>query len=237
MIKVRLAEKIPGLLLALVEVNGARVGPSSPALREECEQAAAQVRETGWPNMEVRKKEIRDLLRTGGFKPSGRNKPAQEYLLRTVTQEEGLPSIANAVDLLNAISLQSGIPISLVSLDRVGIHLAVRYGQPGERYVFNTGGQELDLKGLICLCTDDQEGATQPVANPVKDSMKAKLDDGDSHLLACFYASETAISYGELHRWALKLGNDMLKHCDADDFEVTILKASEQEAGATAADA
>src|SRR5690349_6711452 len=60
---------------------------------------------------------VRDLLRHGGYKPTGRGKPASEYLLRAVS-EGALGSINPAVDACNVASLHSGLPISVVDLDR-----------------------------------------------------------------------------------------------------------------------
>src|SRR5918912_1217437 len=56
---------------------------------------------------------VRALLRHGGFKPTGRSKPASEYLLKAF--REGLLTPINpAVDVCNAVSLHSGLPISVV---------------------------------------------------------------------------------------------------------------------------
>ena len=41
---------------------------------------------------------VRDLLRHGGFKPTGRSKPASEYLVRTA-EETGLSTINLVVDI------------------------------------------------------------------------------------------------------------------------------------------
>src|SRR5262245_46083008 len=54
---------------------------------------------------------IRDALRHGGYKPTGRGKPAPEYLARAAA-EGSLASINAAVDALNAVSLHSGLPMS-----------------------------------------------------------------------------------------------------------------------------
>src|SRR5262245_22284289 len=68
----------------------------------------------------------RDLLRHGGFKPTGRSKPASEYLLKA-SADGPLASINVAVDACNVVSLHSGLPISVIDLDlarppfRVGI--------------------------------------------------------------------------------------------------------------------
>ena len=60
---------------------------------------------------------VRDLLRHGGFKPTGRNKPASEYLIKAANG--GLRSTINlAVDACNAVSLHSGLPISVVDAER-----------------------------------------------------------------------------------------------------------------------
>src|ERR1700712_4046543 len=48
--------------------------------------------------------EVRDLLRHGGYKPTGRGKPAAEYLLKAAG-EAGLSTINVAVDACNAVSL------------------------------------------------------------------------------------------------------------------------------------
>jgi DNA/RNA-binding domain of Phe-tRNA-synthetase-like protein len=116
---------------------------------------------------EVRKA-VRELLRHGGFKPSGRSKPASEFLLRAAT-EGSLSSINLAVDLCNVTSLHSGLPISVVDLELLEPPLRVAIAEPGSSYVFNPAGQEMRLDGLVCLF--DRAG---PAANPVKDSQRSK---------------------------------------------------------------
>src|SRR3954466_1462602 len=60
---------------------------------------------------------VRALLRQGGFKPTGRSKPASEYLIKAVA-ENLLGPINLAVDTCNVVSFHSGLPISVVDLDR-----------------------------------------------------------------------------------------------------------------------
>ncbi len=116
------------------------------------------------------RKRIRDLLRAGGFKPTGRSKPASEYLLAAAS-EAPLRSINAAVDACNAVSLHSGVPISVVDLARVAPPLRVAIAPPGASYVFNPSGQVIDVAGLLCLL--DAEG---PCANAVKDAQRSKTD-------------------------------------------------------------
>ncbi|MBI2571078.1 MAG: hypothetical protein HYV63_29075 [Candidatus Schekmanbacteria bacterium] len=111
---------------------------------------------------------VRDLLRHGGYKPTGRGKPASEYLLRAAG-DGSLQPINAAVDTCNAVSLHSGLPISLIDLDRALPPLEVRIARPGEAYMFNPSGQVIDLEGLWCLCD-----AAGPCANAVKDAQRTK---------------------------------------------------------------
>lgn len=111
---------------------------------------------------------IRDLLRQGGYKPTGRGKPASEYLVRAAG-DGALGSINLAVDACNAVSLHSGIPISVVDLDLARPPLHVALAPPGSSYVFNPTGQEIDLGGLICLFD-----ATGACANAVRDAQRTK---------------------------------------------------------------
>jgi DNA/RNA-binding domain of Phe-tRNA-synthetase-like protein len=129
---------------------------------------------------------VRDMLRHWGHKPAGRGKPASEYLARAVDRDE-LSSINAAVDVCNVVSLHSGFPIALVDLDLARPPFRVAPGVPEDAYVFNASGQEMSLKGLICLI--DRAG---PCANPVKDAQRTKTHEGTTRTLtvmwgvACF---------------------------------------------------
>jgi DNA/RNA-binding domain of Phe-tRNA-synthetase-like protein len=111
---------------------------------------------------------VRDLLRFGGYKPTGRGKPASEYLVRAAT-EGALGSINAAVDACNVVSLHSGLPISVVDLERATAPFRIGVAPEGTSYVFNASGQEIDVGGLLRLF--DAEGAC---ANAVRDSQRTK---------------------------------------------------------------
>lgn len=111
---------------------------------------------------------VRDLLRWGGYKPVGRGKPASEYLVRAAG-EGALGSINLAVDACNAVSLHSGLPVSVVDLALARPPFRVALAPAGASYVFNAAGQEIGLGGLLCLW--DAEG---PCANAVRDSQRTK---------------------------------------------------------------
>ncbi len=128
---------------------------------------------------------VRDLLRHGGFKPTGRSKPASEYLIRAVS-EGALASINLAVDACNVASLHSGLPISVVDLDRAREPITIAVAPQGASYVFNASGQVIDLSGLLCLC--DAEG---PCANAVKDAQRTKTNDATRRTLSIVWGTRT----------------------------------------------
>ena len=151
----------PPSLAALLAVDAA-----APLYRDEAVRAA-----------------VRDVLRAGGYKPTGRGKPASEYLVRAA-EEGSLVPINLAVDACNAVSLHSGLPISVIDLDRAARPLAIRTGGPGERYVFNAAGQEIDVAGLVGLY--DAEG---PCGNAVKDSQRTKTHAGTVRTLSVIWGA------------------------------------------------
>lgn len=151
----------PSSLLSLLDLNVA-----APFKSDD------QVRET-----------IRALLRQGGFKPTGRSKPASEYLIRAVT-EKTLGSINLAVDACNVVSLHSGLPISVVDLDRAIEPFRVGIAPTGSSYVFNASGQSIDVGGLLCLF--DADG---PCANAVKDAQRTKTTPQTRRTLSLLWGS------------------------------------------------
>jgi DNA/RNA-binding domain of Phe-tRNA-synthetase-like protein len=151
----------PASTIALLALEPGPSVPEPPLRREEAVRAA-----------------VRDMLRVGGYKPTGRGKPASEYLLRAATEGQ-LGSINVAVDSCNAASLHSGLPISVVDLDRAAAPFRIAIAGPGERYVFNASGQEIDVAGLVCLFD-----AAGPCANAVRDSQRTKTHEGTVRTLS-----------------------------------------------------
>jgi len=126
---------------------------------------------------------VRDLLRHGGFKPTGRSKPASEYLLKA-SADGTLSGINLAVDACNAVSLHSGLPISVVDLAPTTQPLRVAVAVAGESYVFNAAGQSIDLGGLLCLFD-----AAGPCANAVKDAQRTKTSASTRRTLTLIWGT------------------------------------------------
>lgn len=126
---------------------------------------------------------VRKMLRHGGYKPSGRGKPASEYLVRAAGEGQ-LGAISGAVDACNAASLHSGFPISVVDLDRLEGPPRVRLGRAGESYVFNASGQTIDVEGLVVLADD-----AGPTANAVKDAQRTKTSPTTARTLSIVWGT------------------------------------------------
>jgi DNA/RNA-binding domain of Phe-tRNA-synthetase-like protein len=145
-----------------------------------------------------RKAAVRDMLRHGKYKPAGRAKPSSEYLLAAALEAAqpaaasgaagAFPLVNGPVDANNAVSLEWGYPASVFDLAKTGPELLVRRGLPGEAYVFNPSGQEIDLEDLVVVCRRAASGAWEPCGNPVKDAMATKVFEEARDIAAVIYA-------------------------------------------------
>lgn len=175
----------PDFTAAIVIARNITLASSPADLATQLDQLIAQRAGENFPPPAL-KESVRAMLRKGGFKPSGRNKPASEYLAQAA-REGRFPRINNLVDINNLLSLESGLPISLLDADIVGPDPVLRYGRPGEKYVFNPTGQEIDLQGLICICGGPD---MTPKGNPIKDSMTAKLKETTKNVIGIIHAPQ-----------------------------------------------
>ena len=126
---------------------------------------------------------VRAVLRHGGYKPSGRGKPASEYHAQAAAQHR-FPTVNPAVDVCNHVSLHSGLPISVVDLDLTTAPLALVVCPEGTSYIFNPSGQTIDASGLLAL-TD----AAGPCGTPVKDAQRTKTHAGTRALLSIVWGT------------------------------------------------
>ncbi len=170
-------------LVGIVVVDGVKVG-SSPAWLVERLAAARPI-----VDAEARDRAVRAMLRLGGFRPAGRNRPAQEFLARAA-----VPSISSAVDVNNLVSQTYRLPASVIDGALCASGIVIREGRAGERYVFNRSGQDLDLEGLLVLC--DASGV--PLASPVKDSFVAHVTPQTRTVVFCAYGARGVVSAEEM---------------------------------------
>ncbi len=132
------------------------------------------------------RKACRDMMRNGSYKPTGRGKPASEYLLRTAN-EGSFPRINTLVDINNYISLKFLVPISLWDTDKIEADSWLfRLGKPDESFVFNPSGQTLALKDLITGFAV-HNGTESPIVTPVKDCQQTKTNKMTRNMAAAIY--------------------------------------------------
>jgi DNA/RNA-binding domain of Phe-tRNA-synthetase-like protein len=136
-----------------------------------------------------RKAAVRNMLRFGSYKPSGRSKPSSEYLLGAAI-EDNFPLVNGPVDVNNTVSLEWGYPASIFDIERCGLELLLRRGLAGESYIFNLSGQSINLEDLLCVCRAEA-GSWKPCGNPVKDAMETKISEKTRGVAAVIYAPLT----------------------------------------------
>ncbi len=206
--------RLAGALVCMVTAEVGAISASPAALADEMSALVAQRASEDFPPAAI-KDAVRGMLRVGGFKPAGRQKPASEYLAQ-VAREGRFPSINGPVDCNNLLSLETGLPISLLDADELGGSAIIRICGAGEAYVFNASGQEMDLSGLLCVCAADGT----PLGNPVKDSMRGKLKDTTRRLAGFIYAPPGCYSPGTLSALGERFAAMLRDNCGAVDVRV-----------------
>ncbi|MCA9668272.1 MAG: hypothetical protein KC503_21920 [Myxococcales bacterium] len=216
---------VPGerIALGLVVVENVIVGRGDLSLDDEIAALVERRAEALDDGEDAIRRACRDMLRNGRYKPTGRGKPASEYLLREASRGE-FPRVLDPVDALNLVSLAHLVPISLWDLDKAAVaagrepaagsiydgdeRFEVRLGRSGERYVFNSADQLLELEDLVVGCALTAGGESVPLWTPIKDGMRSKIDASTRRVAACIYypieAGERAhleTITAELHRW------------------------------------
>jgi len=181
----RVARDDLGLGVVVAEPVSSAAAPAELAAALDAAIARRRAQPLGADD-EATRQQCREVLRNGRYKPTGRGKPASEYLLRAAL-EGGFPRVNGPVDANNLVSLA---PISLWDLDLAGTpEFEVRLGRAGESYVFNPSGQVLELADLLCGCGLFADGRSQPMVTPVKDGLATKLTPATRRVAGCIYFS------------------------------------------------
>jgi DNA/RNA-binding domain of Phe-tRNA-synthetase-like protein len=206
-----------GLRAAVVVGRGIAVLPSPQALDSTLRVLIETRAREEFPPPDLKEK-VRGMLRKGGFKPTGRNKPASEYLAQAA-REGRFPFINNLVDINNYLSLLSGLPISLLDLEETGEKIILRNGRKEESFVFNSAGQVIDVEGLMCICS----AGGPALGNPVKDSLQAKLKDTTSHVVGVIYAPAECVGMENLREYGESFAAMLREYGGAKETEVVVV--------------
>lgn len=134
------------------------------------------------------RKTVRDMLRNGVYKPTGRGKPASEYLLKAA-QKDNFPRINTIVDINNYISLKYLVPASQWDMDKVNSRkFILKLGEEGESLVFNQSGQTIDIHDLVSIYGyNNSDEEKTPLLNPIKDALISKTGEETRNVGAVVY--------------------------------------------------
>jgi DNA/RNA-binding domain of Phe-tRNA-synthetase-like protein len=214
-VELTLSHRLPrgDLAVGAILVDGIVAGPAPERLARELSRwVQARGATPLTQEEEALRRGSRDILRNGSYKPTGRGKPASEYLLRAA-REGSFPRVSGPVDANNLVSLRHCVAVSVWDVDRAGAgEFELRLGHRGEAYVFNPAGQSLSLRDLACGCAVNG-GESTPHVSPVKDSMSTKIADDTGRVAGWIYyplgagsAEHLAEITEELLGWCLACG-------------------------------
>ncbi|MBF0545779.1 MAG: hypothetical protein HQM08_15155 [Candidatus Riflebacteria bacterium] len=212
----------PGpLQIGIIEADGVRVAPSNSDYLSEIKNAISPILDPEWIYPDSLQKGIRSLLKVYGFHPSGRNRPACEFLAKDLQSRGEFKPINNIVDINNHISMLSFLPISVIDRSKSGENLMIRVGMEGESYIFNKEGQELSLKNLLVIARNG--GNSAPLGSPVKDSQETKVFEDSRNIVGIIYSSSSLISSEKLSIWLEKFSSLLKSEAKAERIEWEIL--------------
>ncbi len=174
------------LQLGIITAENINISQPHPVLEDRLTETLELRRELLTDEEDLFRNTCRDMMRIGSYKPTGRGKPASEYLLR-VAEEGQFPRINSAADINNYISLKYLTPISLWDTDKIASDSWVfRTGREGEAFVFNSSGQTISLTDLVTGFAVSERGEI-PIVTPVKDCQQTKTDKSTRNLAAAIY--------------------------------------------------
>ena len=161
------------------------------------------------------KQKIRDMLRHGGFGPSGRNKPAHEYL-SVPLKRDGFPNKRDQCRCrcVQCDFLHSGPPISVVDFDRLKPPLTLELCPKDCAYPFNPSGQIFEGRRTIGVV-----GSTRTFCNPCQDSQRSKTSDKSRNTLTIVWGHKDLKSHTEA---ALEWHQSLLRTlgCELEDVPI-----------------
>lgn len=168
----------------------------------------------------------RDILRNGVYKPTGRGKPASEYLLGAA-KSGAFPRVGALVDINNLISLKYLLPISVWDAELCSSSdFEFRLGRQGESYIFNPSGQQLDLEDLVCGC-ELPGGTSSPIVTPIKDGMRTKVRPETRDVIGAIYYPAGAVTPEEITAVNSEFLNHMLALSEGASGAAALLRPGE----------
>ncbi|MDD3145873.1 MAG: phenylalanine--tRNA ligase beta subunit-related protein [Candidatus Riflebacteria bacterium] len=211
------------LRIGLLEARNVVVRPSTANYQELINREVEPLLSPDFIYPDQKQKGIRSLLKTFGYHPSGRSRPASEFLFKDLQNRHGFNFINNAVDINNHLSLKSFLPISVIDLDKSGYDLCMRIGFDDESYQFNREGHELSLKKLLVIARQGGDG--KAFGSPVKDSQATKVFSETKNLAFFVYTSSNITDGDELHGLLNQMAKFLQTETEASDIASVVVDA------------
>lgn len=209
------------LRIGFLEAFNIKVKPSTDNYQQTINNDIQKMLVPGYAYPDNMQKGVRSLLKTFGFHPSGRSRPASEYLFKDLTNRGSFNNINNIVDINNHISLKYKLPISVFDLDKSGFNLCLRVGNDTEEYVFNKEGQILTLKKLLLVAKTGAEA----IGTPVKDSQATKVFEPTNKIAFFVYSSSNLTTVDEMNKILNEIGKYLQEEAEATDIATSVLDA------------
>ena len=158
----------------------------------------------------------RSLFRALGVDPT-RYRPSSEKLLNRVLKGKTLPQINTLVDVGNACSLTSLLPIGIYDSQKIDGSVELRKGQSGESYPA-IGGSSMNLAGRYTLVDE-----TGPFGSPITDSLRTCVTEETRNTTWFVYAppDEDPQQLEEITR---QMAEDTLAVCGGDLASLEVVK-------------
>jgi DNA/RNA-binding domain of Phe-tRNA-synthetase-like protein len=130
------AERYPTIRAGVIHATGLANGPSSPALRAdyEAEQQTVAAKLAGTSLADLPSIAAwRRVFTSFGAKPT-QYRNAAEALLRRLTKQGDIPSIATLVDIGNLVSVRYAMPVAVFDLASIAGSITVRFATGAESF-------------------------------------------------------------------------------------------------------
>lgn len=208
-----LKSKCPRTALACVTANISAV-PSPAALREEMTACEADIAKLSRAVLDAPQVGATRAAYKALGKDPARYRGSAEALLRRILAGKGLPHINAVVDIINLVSVERRLPISLYDIAHVNGDIVFRAGRAGETYK-GIGKYDLNLEGLPVFCD-----ALGPHGSPTSDSERTMVTDQTKEVLAII------VSFGGkegLESSAQRMIDLLQRHAAAQNCELAIV--------------
>ena len=210
--EVRFSEdrRLSGCRLALLMLEDPRVSPTSFAFERLEKKVFSSVR-ARHTTQSLREHALlasfRKLFWQFDMDPT-KVRVSSEALLRRVLGDENLWRVNSAVDAVNLVSVETGLPISLWDAERVRLPIEVRAARKGE--VFHQRGDgRIACQGTELVVSDAEKILTLGFAS-TDSELSAVTADTENAIVAVYGTS--AVSHEELHKAVQRIKELLEQH-------------------------